>query len=367
MNPAKDIGLITFKDEFPEILTIYSTKDSTDIVSDLKLLNTEGKISLEISREKSLEIFKENKIFSKLKMTPLFSTLGSVYFSDTEAISETVLNSEVNPIKISENEKVNNLSQYVGSIGFVILPLFEVASIGASALSIDTSGTLLTYVLFIKTLVEFRYINTFFGEILETFMEGLGQRIEIRSVQEHNNKILNQTGTKGKFTVYKRPITSFPHLHYRVLIYLASWILKIIFRVVIYTVRKTNYIPYWLFYTIYYHQKIHFSLFSIFLNNGVIMTATTILFMKRLPDSLFLRADYILAIVCTLLYVVDFFDLFLTTVMFSRSYSSKAEYQKMVKDFEENKSRVIGELESEYSKSEVEVASISKLKRPIAK
>ena len=69
-------------------------------------------------------------------------------------------------------------------------------------------------------------------------MEGLGRKVETKSVEEHNTKILNQKGTKGKFTVYKRPITTFQHYHYKIVLYLISWILKILFKILIRRAKK---------------------------------------------------------------------------------------------------------------------------------
>ena len=84
-------------------------------------------------------------------------------------------------------------------------------------------------------------------------MEGLGKKVEVKSVEEHNSKILNQTGTKGKFSVYKRPITTFQHYHYKIVLYFISWIFKILFKILIVRAKNMNYIKKWVFYIIYYH------------------------------------------------------------------------------------------------------------------
>ena len=78
------------------------------------------------------------------------------------------------------------------------------------------------------------------------------------------------------------------------------------------------------------------------------ISASTLLFMKKSPESGILRIDYAVALLCTVLYVIDFFDLFLTTIIFSTSYRSKEEHEKMAKNFENKKKSSIKKIMGAY-------------------
>ena len=337
-RPEYNIGHISFSEKNPRILSLHPSSNLQEL-TELEVQNTEGKIILKIEQTKSKELFKESKIYSKLSISPLYTsnTTNTVYFSDLEATAVTNIPTPLSQNEITRIETLKNIGEITGTVGSVGITLLEVAVIGASLASVDHSGTLVSYVLFIKTLVQFRYLNINFGNILEVFMEGLGRKLEVKSKDEHNSKILNQTGTKAKLSLYKRPITTFKHYHYKIVIYLISWILKITFKIVTRRAKKAQYIQKWAFYMIYYHQKLHFAVFNTFIASGVMITASTLLYMKINIDNKLLTLDYGLAALCTILYTIDFFDLFLTTVMFSTSYKSKEDFENEVKSLEENK------------------------------
>ena len=124
-------------------------------------------------------------------------------------------------------ETSRSYSDFFGNFGRIGVFFTELAAVAASLFSLDNTGTLLSYALYIKTLVMFRFINVFYGEILENMMQGLGKKIEIESNQEHNSKIRNSIGNKAKFDTYEKPITTIQHYYFKTIVYLTSWVFKI--------------------------------------------------------------------------------------------------------------------------------------------
>ena len=55
-------------------------------------------------------------------------------------------------------------------------------SVGAALFSFDSSGILVAFSQLIKLLLLFRYINVFFGDLLENFMEALGEKLEVQTM-----------------------------------------------------------------------------------------------------------------------------------------------------------------------------------------
>ena len=78
------------------------------------------------------------------------------------------------------------------------------------------------------------------------------------------------------------------------------------------------------------------------------VTASTLLHMKMKPESWTLQIDYIVAAICTILYTIDFFDLFINSIMFKTSYKSKEDQDKKRNDFQEIKEKKIGKIMEVY-------------------
>ena len=59
-------------------------------------------------------------------------------------------------------------------------------SVGAALFSFDSSGILVAFSQLIKLLLLFRYINVFFGDLLENFMEALGEKLEVQTMDQRS-------------------------------------------------------------------------------------------------------------------------------------------------------------------------------------
>ena len=55
------------------------------------------------------------------------------------------------------------------------------------------------------------------------------------------------------------------------------------------------------------------------------LTASTLIFMKRSPEDSLLRLDYLIAVVCTVLYAIDLYSLIYTTVVYTKVINKKME------------------------------------------
>ena len=90
------------------------------------------------------------------------------------------------------------------------------------------------------------------------------------------------------------------------------------------------------------------------------ITASTLIFMKSSPENDILRIDFLLAAVCTVLYTIDFYDLILTTVIFSTPYRTKEDYEKMKKDVDSKKETEIQKIMEVYKQETKNNSDIDK-------
>ena len=152
LRPDKNIGEISFTQKNPEIIKIFATSKLTTSI-DHQLINSQGKIILKIPQETASEIYPEKQFYSKLNISPLFSTKGVVYFSDLDTTSMTELPTTLSKSQISLINTLSQIGEIFGTSTSIGITFVEVVAIGASLASLDQSGTLITYMLFIKTLV----------------------------------------------------------------------------------------------------------------------------------------------------------------------------------------------------------------------
>ena len=69
----------------------------------------------------------------------------------------------------------------------------------------------------------------------------------------------------------------------KIVIYLLSWMVKLWSKIMIKIAKGTRKINKYVFYVIYFHQKMHFGVFNMFITNGVMLTTRTILHMRMIP------------------------------------------------------------------------------------
>ena len=167
----------------------------------------------------------------------------------------------------------------------------------------------------LKTLITFRYVDVYYGELFEEYLKTYGDSLEPEDKETFNNNIRNQVGTKGKFSIYKRPIVTIKNQIQRVIPYMISWILKLwkMFYLRKKRIMDKSKIGKVAFYLIYVHNAIHFSIFNVFLSSGILVVARTLLHMKLFPETPFLKLDKIIAAICLIFCVLDFLELIYTS------------------------------------------------------
>ena len=209
----------------------------------------------------------------------------------------------------------------------MIATISEVISIGSSLASFDSTGSIINFSQIVKTLVKFRYVDVYYGELLEGYLKNYGRSLELEDKEEFNENIMNQVGERGKYSLYKRPIVTIKNLVLKVVPYLFSWVLKIwkFIHLRKSRIAHKSKIGKVAFYLIFAHNAIHFSIFNIFLSSGVMLIVRTILHMKLNPETPFLKFDKVIAYICLLFCILDFLELIYTATKYSRREKEKEE------------------------------------------
>ena len=157
--------------------------------------------------------------------------------------------------------------------------------------------------------------------------------MEAEDKEAYNENIKNQVGVRGKFSLYKRPIATINNQMRRLIPYLLSWVLKIWKMIYM---RKSRIagkskIGKVAFYLIFAHNAIHFSIFNVFLSSGIMLVVRTILHMKLIPETPFLKLDKVIAYICLIFCVLDFLELIYTATQYSRKAREEEEREVLEK------------------------------------
>ena len=126
--------------------------------------------------------------------------------------------------------------------------------------------------------------------------------------------------------------------------YLASWVCRIIGKVLTVASKRKKRITKTVFYFIYFHHKIHFGIFNSFISTGVLLTMRTILHTRLIPTDLFTLFDKFISVLCFLLVLADFQILFATAIDYKND-SGCIAVKEMEERREEEKKKLIEFLE----------------------
>ena len=162
----------------------------------------------------------------------------------------------------------------------------------------------------------------FFGDILESLLANFGEAVDKSEIGNQDSYILNKVGSKGKFDVYERSLTSSPSYAIKIFFYLASWVCRIIGKVLTVASKRKNRITKTVFYFVYFHHKIHFGIFNSFIASGVLLTTRTLLHTKVIPTDFFTLFDKFISVLCFLLVLADFHILFATAIDFKNDWGT---------------------------------------------
>ena len=169
-----------------------------------------------------------------------------------------------------------------------------------------------------------RFLNIYFGEMLENFLVEIGGATDTKKVENTNLMVESQVGYRSKLTIYDRPIVFVEVYYSRAVLFLVSWIFKLAAKILFsyYKAKKTINKP--VFYFIFFQRKVHYVLFSLALLDGPHLASRTIIHMTRIPTNTYLVFEKITSIVFLVLIAIDFaalvqFSLFFTQPSFDKT------------------------------------------------
>ena len=313
-DKAKDVGQLSLPTGKIELFEIVDSQNKT---LNYTLINNGGGITLSFKAENAPE---NNYFLSTLTNQTLSVQSGDVYLSKMKPVKNTFKKSSIPQSQLKTAQATGDA---VGAFSGLLGMGSEIMSVGATVFALDSSGVLVSFSQLIKTLTLFRFINIFYGDLLENFLSTLGKSLEKTSTISRNSYILNTVGSRGKFTKYDKPVSTIQPYLSKILMYLFSWIIKVWSKYEIFKAKKSGKINKIKFYVIWFHQKIHFGVFNMFITNGVMLTTRTILHVKMFPSDPFLLLDKFVAAFCFVLFTIDFMDLLTTTISFERKHSKR--------------------------------------------
>ena len=159
-------------------------------------------------------------------------------------------------------------------------------------------------------MIKFRFLKVYFGGIFEEFLREAGDALEPGLQTQTDSILRNRTGSEGKLTLYNQSITTFDVLHGYIFLYFVSFLLKMTGKIMIkvnQNLRKN--IDPSVFNFVYYHNRIHFMIFNLFLATGVFLNARSVLHNRYNPDAMFFEIDKFLNLAVFIFYWVDLMEL----------------------------------------------------------
>ena len=212
-------------------------------------------------------------------------------------------------------------SKYSGAI-------VEVASLLTGALAFDSSGIFISFSQTLKMIAKFRFIKVNFGVLLGAFLEKTGESLEPEAKMSKNSILENQSGTRGKLSAYNKGITTFDLFHYKIIAYMISFIVRIVNKFLVRKMKSKGKINKKLFYFVFYHNRIHFVLFNLYLSGCIFLNARSILHLKYFPNSVLLIFEKNLNIICFFFYWWDIMELLHTSLITDQTAVTVAKETK---------------------------------------
>ena len=81
------------------------------------------------------------------------------------------------------------------------------------------------------------------------------------------------------------------------------------------------------FYLIYFHNKIHLAIFNIFIPAGAFLITRVLIHMKTVPENDYQKIDKTIGLVCLVLLVWDFKELFESTTIAPKIHMTQIQIQ----------------------------------------
>ena len=172
-------------------------------------------------------------------------------------------------------------------------------------------------------IARFRFIKVNYGKFLGNFLENTGNNFEPKAKMEKNSILENQTGSRGRLSDYNKSITTFELFHYKIVLYTLSFIIRILTKILVKKMKTKRTINKTLFYFVYFHNRLHFVLFNLYLSGCIFLNTRSILHMKYFPETFFMIFDKYLNILCFFFYWWDILELLHTSLITEETADNK--------------------------------------------
>ena len=154
-----------------------------------------------------------------------------------------------------------------------------------------------------------RFFNIYYGEMLENFLVEIAKATDSKRVKNTDLMVYSQVGYRSKLTIYDRPIVFIEVYYSRAILFLVSWVVKIICNIILLRSRIKKSINKQVFIFLFYQQKIHYILFSLALLDGPHLASRTVVHMTQTPITRGLIFEKIASIIFLVLIAIDFTSL----------------------------------------------------------
>ena len=163
-----------------------------------------------------------------------------------------------------------------------------------------------------------RFLNIYFGEMLEGFLVEIGNATDTKKVKNTDLMVQSQVGYRSKLTIYDRPIVFLEVYYSRAVLFLVSWILKVIANLLLQYCKNKKSINKQIFFFIFFQRKIHYVLFCLALLDGPHLASRAIIHMVNSPESTNLLIEKIASVVFLVLIAIDFSSIVQFSLFFAQ-------------------------------------------------
>ena len=203
----------------------------------------------------------------------------------------------------------------IGTTAKYIEPSVSTAAVADGFIGLDTAGSLFTFTSTMNLIAKFRFVDVYFGEVLEPFLASVGDTFQAAPLISKNTILQNQVGSRAKLTVYETSISTLDTYYFKFGIYFFSYILRLFTKRILQQLQKMKRVNKFVIYGTHYQNIFHFIFMNMFISNGVFLTTRTLLHVRNWAPSFFLNFDRSICLLVFYCYWSDLIEL-LTTSMY---------------------------------------------------
>ena len=293
-----------------ELSKLFKVQENTDYKLGLTIENES--LILQILPQEKGKLISGTSFFIEVD-TPLIGFRdGDLNLLKDKIKTLTVKKSDISQGAIDNSKKVGAI---VGNSSKISGATVEIASVASGILGLDPSGIFISFSQTLKMIARFRFLKVNFGKLLGTFLEKTGDTLEPKTSMSRSSILDNQAGSRGKLSAYNKSITTLDLFHYKIAIYILSFLLRILAKFLVKKMKTKGKINKKLFYFVYIHNRVHFIIFNLYLSGCVFLNARSLLHMKYLPNTFFMIFDKYLNIICFFFYWYDIMELLYTSLI----------------------------------------------------